>query len=83
MTFSDLFSITGLSGTITSICYIPLTKVLWVLCGSQDVSMFDPKSGYQTQGIIFKCAIVIELKEMFVNPSSSLIWFGYVICDVM
>ncbi|XP_063680479.1 uncharacterized WD repeat-containing protein alr3466-like isoform X1 [Bolinopsis microptera] len=40
-----IHKIEGLSGTITSICYIPLTKVLWVLCGSQDVSMFDPKSG--------------------------------------
>ena len=41
----SVLSIAGLSGTITSICYIPLTKVLWVLCGQQEVAMFDPKSG--------------------------------------
>jgi len=40
-----IHKIEGLGGTVTSICYIPRTRVLWALSGLPVASMFDPKSG--------------------------------------
>ena len=31
--------------TITSLCYIPRAKVVWIASASQNATLFDPKAG--------------------------------------